>query len=203
MRGPVLRQARPDDVAAVASIWRDGWADGHVGHVPTELVAIRTPESFVTRAAARRADTTVAEVNGEIAGFVMVSGDEVEQVYVAAGHRGSGVAAILLTEAARRVAANGHRRAWLAVATGNARARRFYERQGWVDEGRFDYPAPSDAGRIPVDCHRYAIAVAPADPGAPPTVPGRSPDPNMLASRRADLGRSRNMPESKGIRWRW
>jgi ribosomal protein S18 acetylase RimI-like enzyme len=161
MRGPVLRPARSDDVAAIAAIWRDGWADGHLGHVPTELVAVRTPESFVTRAAARRADTTVAEVDGEIAGFVMVVGEEVEQVYVAAGHRGTGVAALLLAEAARRVAADGHRRAWLAVATGNARARRFYERQGWVDEGRFDYPAESDAGPIPVDCHRYAIAVAP------------------------------------------
>jgi hypothetical protein len=50
MRGPVLRQARSDDVPAVAAIWREGWADGHVGHVPTGLVAIRTPESFVTRA---------------------------------------------------------------------------------------------------------------------------------------------------------
>jgi hypothetical protein len=78
MPGPVLRQARSDDVAAVAAIWREGWADGHVGHLPTSLVAIRTPESFVTRAAARRADTTVAEVDGEIAGFVMVVGDEVE-----------------------------------------------------------------------------------------------------------------------------
>jgi GNAT superfamily N-acetyltransferase len=163
MRGADLRQARSGDVAAVAAIWREGWADGHVGHVPAELVTIRTPESFVTRAAARRADTTVAEVDGEIVGFVMVSGDEVEQVYVAAGHRGSGVAAVLLTEAARQVAVNGHRRAWLAVATGNAPARRFYERQGWVDEGRFDYPAPSEAGPIPVDCHRYAIAVAPAE----------------------------------------
>src|SRR3954451_9956827 len=101
MRGAVLRRARSGDVAAVAAVWRDGWADGHVGHVPTELVAIRTPESFVARAAARRADTTVAEVDGEVAGFVMVSG-EVEQVYVAAGYRGSGVAAILLTEAVRR-----------------------------------------------------------------------------------------------------
>jgi hypothetical protein len=101
MRGPVLRQARSDDVVAVAAIWREGWADGHMGHVPTALVAIRTPESFVTRATDRRADTTVAEVDGEIAGFVMVVGDEVEEVYVSIGHRGSGVAAVLLTDAAR------------------------------------------------------------------------------------------------------
>jgi hypothetical protein len=59
------------------------------------------------------------------------------------------------------VRANGFGRAWLAVATGNARARRFYERQGWVDEGPFDYPADSADGPIPVPCHRYALSVPP------------------------------------------
>jgi GNAT superfamily N-acetyltransferase len=157
--GAVLRPARAGDVAAVAAIWRDGWADGHLGHVPAELVAVRTPESFAARAAAHRDGTTVAEVDGAVAGFVMVHGDEVEQVYVAAAHRGTGVAAVLLAEAARQVAAGGHRRAWLAVVTGNARARRFYAREGWVDEGRFDYPAPTDAGPVLVDCHRFATAV--------------------------------------------
>jgi hypothetical protein len=49
----------------------------------------------------------------------------------------------------------GHARAWLAVATGNARARRFYERSGWTDDGAFDYPAATEAGPIPVPCHRY------------------------------------------------
>jgi GNAT superfamily N-acetyltransferase len=54
----------------------------------------------------------------------MVVGDEVEQVYVAAGHRGSGVAAVLLAEAARRVAANGHRR--VAAGTHDRAARGRY-----------------------------------------------------------------------------
>jgi ribosomal protein S18 acetylase RimI-like enzyme len=79
----------------------------------------------------------------------------VEQVYVAREHRGAGVAAALLTEAERQVKANGHDEAWLAVATGNARARRFYERSGWTDGGAFEYPAPTDGGPIPVPCHRY------------------------------------------------
>ena len=65
----------------------------------------------------------------------MVVGDEVEQVYVGATARGTGLAATLLSEAEAQVAAAGHDTAWLAVATGNARARRFYERCGWVDEG--------------------------------------------------------------------
>jgi ribosomal protein S18 acetylase RimI-like enzyme len=150
-----LRPATADDAGAIAQIWSDGWRDGHLGHVPDELVALRTRESFDPRAAARVADTVVADVDGEIAGFVMVVGDEVEQVYVAATHRGTGLAATLLTEAERLVAANGHDQAWLAVAPGNARARRFYERSGWTDEGRFDYPASTERGTLAVPCHRY------------------------------------------------
>jgi ribosomal protein S18 acetylase RimI-like enzyme len=150
-----IRAARTEDAEAVAEIWEYSWRDGHLGNVPDELVALRTPESFATRAAERVGDTTVATVDGAVAGFVMVVGDEVEQVYVSAGHRGSGVASTLLAEAERLVATGGHAKAWLAVAPGNARARRFYERQGWVDEGRFDYRA---AG-MTVPCQRYVKAV--------------------------------------------
>jgi truncated hemoglobin YjbI/GNAT superfamily N-acetyltransferase len=154
--GPVLRASTSDDAPAVAEIWYQGWRDGHLGHVPDELLAQRTEASFHERAARRVADTTVATVNGAVAGFVMVVGDEVEQVYVSAAQRGSGVAAALLAEAERQVAAAGHDRAWLAVVAGNARARRFYERQGWVDEGPFDYHPD---GGVVVPCHRYGRPV--------------------------------------------
>jgi GNAT superfamily N-acetyltransferase len=151
----MVRPAVPEDADAVAAIWYAGWRDGHLGHVPEELVAARTEESFWTRAAQRVPDTTVAVVGDEIAGFVMVVGDEVEQVYVSRDHRGSGVAGALLAEAERQVKANGHQEAWLAVVTGNARARRFYERCGWTDGGAFDYPASVEGGTLPVPCHRY------------------------------------------------
>jgi GNAT superfamily N-acetyltransferase len=154
-----LRPADAADVDAVASIWYAGWGDGHLGNVPDELVAIRTKESFWDRVPARIADTTVAVVGGEVAGFVMVVADEVEQVYVSGNHRGSGVAGVLLAEAERQVKAAGYDEAWLAVATGNARARRFYERSGWADSGAFDYPATTENGPIPVPCHRYTKKV--------------------------------------------
>lgn len=157
-----LRPARPDDSKAVASIWRDGWRDGHLGHVPDELVAARPPESFDLRAAQRVGDTVVATVAGEVVGFIMVVGDEVEQVYVSSRCRGTNVAAALLAEAERLVGANGHERAWLAVAVGNARARRFYERSGWADEGPFEYLAPSAdgvSGAIAVTVCRYVKRV--------------------------------------------
>ena len=154
-----VRPATADDAPAIARIWYFGWRDGHLGHVADELVALRTRESFDQRAAARVADTVVATVDGAVAGFIMVVGDEVEQVYVAGEHRGTGLAAALLTEAERLVAANGRDRAWLAVAPGNARARRFYERRGWIDEGLFDYPAATADGPMAVPCRRYVKRV--------------------------------------------
>ena len=57
----------------------------------------------------------MAIVDGVVAGFVMVVDDEVEQVYVSAARRGAGVAGVLMAEADRKVRANGHSKAWLAV----------------------------------------------------------------------------------------
>lgn len=150
-----LRSATLEDAGAVAEIWHLGWQDGHLGSVPQELVEARTEESFLARASERVGDTTVATVDGAVAGFVMVVGDEVEQVYVPSRHRGTGVAALLLAEAERQVQADGHGKAWLAVVAGNARARAFYDRAGWIDEGPFDYAAATDDGPIAVPCRRY------------------------------------------------
>lgn len=155
-----LRPAGLADAEAVADIWYRGWCDGHLGNVPDALVSVRTQESFGERAKRRLDDTTVAVVDGRVAGFVMVVGDEVEQVYVSASHRGSGVATVLLQEAERLVAAGGHREAWLAVVPGNARARRFYARHGWTDEGLFEHAAPSDQGAVHVPAHRYVKRLA-------------------------------------------
>ncbi|HEY0636941.1 MAG TPA: GNAT family N-acetyltransferase [Pseudonocardiaceae bacterium] len=161
---PVLRPGTAGDAPAVAVIWRDGWRDGHLGHVPDDLLRGRTPESFDRRAAERVADTTVATVEGAVAGFVMIAGDEVEQVYVAAAHRGTGVAAALLAAAERLVADGGHRRAWLAVVAGNGRARRFYERHGWADDGPFDNVVTTDIGVVRVPCRRYVKDVTARGP---------------------------------------
>jgi GNAT superfamily N-acetyltransferase len=150
-----LRRALPEDAPAIAAIWHLGWRDGHLGQVPEELTAARQADSFRIRAARRIGDTTVAVIGGQVGGFTMVVGSEVEQVYVAARHRGTGVAGLLIDDAERQIRAAGHRAAWLAVVPGNTRARRFYERHGWTDAGPFDYAAAGDHGPIPVPSHRY------------------------------------------------
>jgi GNAT superfamily N-acetyltransferase len=152
---PVLHAAEPQDVSAIAEIWRLGWRDGHLGLVPEELALVRTEESFRQRASERVGEMTVAVVGGEVAGFVLVADDEVEQVYVSAAHRGTGVSGLLLADAERQVREGGYAKAWLAVVAGNTRARAFYEKAGWRDEGPFLYEAASETGPIPVPCHRY------------------------------------------------
>ncbi len=155
-----LRPATTHDVERVAEIWSDGWHEVHLRNVPEALVAARRTESFASRAAARVADTTVMEEAGAVVGFVMVLDDEVDQLYVARTHRGGGTAGQLLSVAERRIAARGHRRAWLAVVPANTRARRFYERQGWRDAGWFEHAAPGPSGPIKVPCHRYVKELA-------------------------------------------
>ena len=163
MADPVLRPATADDVEAIAALFHEGWHDAHAGLVPDGLTQRRTAEAFRDRVTARVAETdetTVADVDGAIAGFVMVHDDEVEQVYVARDFRGSGVAVPLLAEAERQVAAAGHDVAWLAVVRGNDRAQAFYLKRGWVDEGDEDYPVVALGESFISPCRRFTKRLA-------------------------------------------
>lgn len=159
MSDPTLRPATAGDAAAVADVWHRGWHDAHPGHVPDGLTRARTLEAFHERAPLRVEDTTVAEVDGVVAGFVMVVGDEVEQVYVDAPHRGSGLAGLLLDAAERQVAAGGNDVAWLAVVDGNARARHFYASHGWEDAGDLPYEVAAGGTTYVSPCRRYVKTV--------------------------------------------
>lgn len=154
-----IRSAEPYDALRIAEVWEAAWLDGHLGHVPDELVAHRGSDSFRTRTADMIERTVVAEVDGVVIGFVTLKGGELEQLFVDAAARGTGVARELLAEGARRLLADGHAHPWLAVATGNARARHFYEREGWRDAGLIAYAAPVDGGAVTVSCHRYELIV--------------------------------------------
>lgn len=149
-----LRAATDRDVEAVADVWHRGWADGHAGHVPMGLHAHRTLSHFRDLVPSRIPLTTVAVAGDTVIGFVTVHDDEVEQVYVDASARGSGTAASLL-DRGEHVVGERYDRAWLAVVAGNVRARRFYERRGWVDAGPFDYSAETSAGTFTVPALRY------------------------------------------------
>lgn len=126
-----IRPAEASDIDPLATLWHEGWNDGHAAVAPAGLIAARTRESFRARIAAALADTFATEPAGAPDGFFMLKGDELYQFYVARPARGSGLAASLMTAAEAQLARRGVATAWLHCAAGNNRAARFYEKAGW------------------------------------------------------------------------
>ena len=157
---PVLRPAVAADTEVIARLWHEGWRDGHLEHAPEQLLKDRTIEMFRARTTDRIDEMTVATVDGIVAGFVIVTDDEVEQVYVDRAFRGRGVARAVLLDGERRVGEQGYAEAWLAVIDGNSRARAFYEREGWVDAGLVEYEVPATDPQLVWDVHRYTKTLA-------------------------------------------
>jgi ribosomal protein S18 acetylase RimI-like enzyme len=151
-----LRPAKPDDTADVAEVWQAAWHDGHRGHVPDALIQARDPAYFQARARELVDHITVAADDDELLGVLIVKADELQQIMISAAARGRGVGGLLLAEAERQVAADGHDEIWLAVVPGNTSARRFYESHGWVDRGEETYDAVTlGGGTVAVPVCRY------------------------------------------------
>jgi ribosomal protein S18 acetylase RimI-like enzyme len=153
---PTLRRATPADADAVARVWRAAWLDGHLGHVPDALLAARGEDYFAEQAVRRAAEVTLAtDPDGRLLGLTIVRADELVQLAVDGAARRGGVGSALLGAAERDIATRAPL-AWLAVVPGNTRARAFYERNGWSDEGPLSYDSPTgDGGTVPVPVHRY------------------------------------------------
>jgi GNAT superfamily N-acetyltransferase len=126
-----VRPIERTEVGIVARLWYDGWQDAHAEILPSELARHRTLESFTQRLEAELPNVRAVGPVGAPLGFHLLKGDELNQFYVAAQSRGTGVAAALIADAESRLFENGVETAWLACAIGNERAARFYEKCGW------------------------------------------------------------------------
>lgn len=157
---PRLRPATPADVPTAAGIWHAGWHAAHAGHVPEGLTAARTLSAFEDRMRTGLADTTVAEDAGSVVGFFTLEADELAHLFIALDRRGSDLAAVLLAASERALAEAGYVEAWLAVVAGNARARRFYEKHGWRDQGDLPYEVHAGGATYFSPCRRYVKVVA-------------------------------------------
>lgn len=150
-----MRAATEADVDELTHIWHDGWHDAHARIVSPELVARRTLQSFRQRICADVSAVRILETLGSIGGFSMLRDDELYQLYVAESFRGSGAAAVLMTDAEARLAERGVEVAWLACAIGNDRAARFYEKCRWTRTGTIITDSDTPSGPFPLTVWRY------------------------------------------------
>jgi ribosomal protein S18 acetylase RimI-like enzyme len=136
----VIRPATPEDAEAVARVHVETWRAAYAHALSAEGLASLS----VTQRAElhRRSPPVVAEVDGEIVGFVSVgpgtdpdTDGELYAIYVLPDHWGSGVGRALMQAGEERMRELGHRHAILWVLEDNPRARRFYEAAGWTLDG--------------------------------------------------------------------
>lgn len=92
----------------------------------------------------------VAEAHGEIVGYVKLGPVEIpveitrpalllDQIYVASGHHGAGLATALMDWAVAEATRRGASELYLTVFVDNHRARRFYDRYAFEPVGRYDF----------------------------------------------------------------
>jgi GNAT superfamily N-acetyltransferase len=175
-----IRREHPDDAEAVAALHVRAWQAGYAGIMPDEVLARLNPAAWAQRRRQwRTADddsvftTYVAEDDDRIVGFATVGPyrqgqdhedldptyGEILAMYVEPVRWRGGVGTALMATARATLAAAEHDVARLWVLEQNARARRFYEREGFAPDGeRSTYTVELSGGRDPValDELRYA-----------------------------------------------
>ena len=156
----VVRPAEPDDGPSMGRIHVAAWRSAYSGIMPSDYLAGLEEERFGQRwtdwlsesvpspadgAREDRPQHLVAELDGEVVAICTVGdlrdgvdGDPSGELWMLNADPdafGSGAATMLHAGALSSLRAAGHDMAALWVADGNQRARRFYEREGWHDDG--------------------------------------------------------------------
>ena len=161
----IVRPAEPGDARRLGEIHVETWRATYVGVVPQELLDSLSVDARERQWAEwipdPRTAAFVAELDDRVVGFVNVGPSfsepgvgELYAIYVVPDAHGTGAGPALI-EAGVDWLAERWSEAILWVATENPRARRFYERHGWVVDGeRVDDVLPN----APVPETRYRLS---------------------------------------------
>ena len=138
-----VRRATPEDARAIAEVKVETWRATYAGVMPQSVLdAMDVDEHsrYWAQAATAAAAIFVAEQEGGVVGFVCVGPcrdtqaiGELYAIYVVPEAWSTGAGLALMEVAVEWLAGHGQE-AILWVAEENPRARRFYERYGWVAE---------------------------------------------------------------------
>lgn len=155
----LIRKIEQRDFDPAAALWHAGWHEAHAEIVPQELVKLRTQSNFRSRLLNSGKPTWVA--GDKPIGLFILDGDELEQFYVSATARGTGLAGSMMNEAELQLRAAGHTRAWLDCAIGNKRAARFYEKCGWTKAGKKVSQVDTSEGDFELEIWRFEKTLEP------------------------------------------
>ena len=166
-----VRAATPDDALGVARVHVRSWQVAYRGHVPQDYLDDLRPEDRASRYTFDRSGPTtpttlIALEEDTICGFVTTGKSrdsdlpelgELLAMYVDPQYWGQGIGRLLMTAARDRLRRAGAREALLWVLDGNERAKRFYEFDGWRQDGS---RRALDIGGVAVETVRYRCALA-------------------------------------------
>jgi ribosomal protein S18 acetylase RimI-like enzyme len=148
------RDATVADLPAIDRVFRQSFSDtfAHL-YRPEDLAAFLaqfTPEAWAEEFADPRYRFRVAELDGEVVGFVKLGPSalpvqtdkraiELRQIYLLNEYHGSGLAKALSEWAIGEARGQGFEELYLTVYVDNHRARRFYDRYDFEAVGRYDF----------------------------------------------------------------
>jgi ribosomal protein S18 acetylase RimI-like enzyme len=148
------RDATVADLPAIDRVFRQSFSDtfAHL-YRPEDLAAFLaqfTPEAWAEEFADPSYRFRVAEVDGEVVGYVKLGPSalpvqtdkraiELRQIYLLNEYHGSGLAKALSEWAIGEARRQGFEELYLTVYVDNHRARRFYDRYDFEAVGRYDF----------------------------------------------------------------
>ncbi|MBW6433806.1 GNAT family N-acetyltransferase [Actinoplanes hulinensis] len=175
-----IRQATPDDAAALAVVHVRTWQATYAGQVPGDYLDSLDPAEREPVWRSRLAGISppaavlVWDDGGVPVGFAAlresrdgeVGAGEITAIYLLPEHWGRGAGRALMAAALRHLAGAGFGEATLWVLGSNVRARRFYEAAGWRPDGA---EKVDDSYGFPLAEVRYRRGLD--DQGLRPTAP--------------------------------
>lgn len=137
-RDILIRQARADDEAALKAILRDTFESTWLPELTAEAArAFPSEDRPAAYVGERGLLFLVAEVGGEVVGFVDWDGDFVNALHVRASHARTGIGARLMDRAEAAIAEAGFATARLETDTFNLRSQAFYAARGYREADRY------------------------------------------------------------------
>lgn len=121
----IVRPARDEDVAALAEVAAKSYSAAFSAILEPEVLATRNAAFFAERFRSSCERMLLAEQNGKIIGFLLMTDGHIDMLFMDPASSGQGGGARLLEAAEMRGAKS------LECFRDNHGARRFYERHGW------------------------------------------------------------------------